>query len=245
MEQAPNAFVVVFADTSITVGWNIPGDTPDAIKVLRQSPNPVTFFEATPNDAQFFSSEYQDSGLQPGTLYTYQACCVYNATNQTLCGTVSQRTSGIAPPPPHPIITIAAVRASPRALAFAGGAWTVQPNGVNLAWQSSAPVEGLNVQWIPASGGPTGGINQGGAGFPAGSGSTLIELPTKGVPYNVSVRGQLGPNNWTDWSQDAQVIDPPNYHSLRDFLTASRVNGSNGIRRFFPPGATSLGYWGI
>jgi hypothetical protein len=233
MEQAPNVFIIFFAETTITFGWNIPGDTPNALKILRASPNPIVFGEFTPNDPGFFSSEFQNTGLQPGTLYTYQVCCEYS--DQTLCGTVSQRTSGTPPPPPppNPTITITGAQAFPARLVMQmNGKYIAQENGINLTWQSSVEVFS-NISWTVTAGGVTTGVNVGGEQTPALSGTLTINPPDKRVlGLLCEVRISALPVNATQsiFSQSFAVQDPANTHSVRDFLSQSGIDPSKGIR---------------
>ena len=234
MEQAPNVFVLAFAETTITIGWNIPGDTPNALKILRVSPNPVVFGEFTQNDAGFFSSEFQDTGLQPGTLFTYQVCCEYS--DQTLCGTVAQRTSGSPPPPPPPAtptITITEAQAFPALLVKEGNKRRPKDNGISISWAASTPVTGINVEMV--SGNQQLGVNLGGDGANGTSGSIFVNPPKPGLTYEVTIKGQLPgvPSQLTltfTASSSVQVVDPDNFHSLRAFLSASGIDPSKGIR---------------
>jgi hypothetical protein len=228
MEQAPNVFVITFAETTITFGWNIPGDTPNALKILRVSPNPVVFGEFTQNDAGFFSSQFQDTGLQPGTLFTYQVCCEYS--DQILCGTVAQRTSG-SPTPAAPTITITKAQAFPALLVKEGNKWRPKSNGISISWAASTPIIGINVEMI--SGIQQHGINVGGDGANGTSGSIFVNPPKPGLTYEVTIKGQLPEVppilTFTD-SSSVQVVDPDNFHSLRAFLSDSGIDPSQGIR---------------
>jgi hypothetical protein len=90
--MAPQAPEVQFTstETTVTLTWDIPGDTPDDVQVWRRT---TLLAELPPED-----EIYPDDGpLQPGTLYNYAVCCVYGSGS--LCTEVDARTQG-APPPP-------------------------------------------------------------------------------------------------------------------------------------------------
>jgi hypothetical protein len=189
--------------------------------------------------------------LKSDTTYFYQVCTdtftdVGEDFSCSAPNEYSGHTAATAPPPPPPLpgkatMQITGVQAYPNHAAIVGGRWTVVPNGATVQWVSSAPISQFNIEVDNPSGAFVTGLNGSGSDFPKSSGSTTIGPRPTGAIYLAKIRGQIsGTANWTDFSSPVQFTAPNDANSLRRFLMASGVTGSNGIRGFLGGGTAGL-----
>ena len=159
--------------------------------------------------------------------------------SQTLavtCGQFTQfeLTQLAPPPPPNPTITITGAQAFPARLVSQGqGRALLRSNQINLTWESSVTVIGIDVEIT--SGGVTKGLNIGGDGANGLSGTVTSFPPNFGSLCEVKIRGVLaGGISFTPFSQSTSIQDPANTHSVRTFFSQSGIDPSKGIRSFMP-----------
>jgi hypothetical protein len=131
-------------------------------------------------------------------------------------------------PPTPPTIEITEAKASTALLIERNGKWAPQPNGINISWQSTKTITGIDIEMF--SGAITRNVTDTGPSFPAGSGKNFISVPIAGLVYNVKVRGHIASAS-TPYSQTIKVDDPENLHSLRAFLVTSGIDPTKGIRK--------------
>jgi hypothetical protein len=149
--------------------------------------------------------------------------------NQTLTVTCGRYTQfELTQSPATPTIKITTARVFPKLLK--------RDAGVNLSWESSIPVSQLLIS-THTSAGRFHGINESDPISPlTASGSLFVYLENPGAPYHITMQGLTGQSSTNVAEIDITAAN--NVRSLSDFLAASGVSGSTGIKRLVPAAAS-------
>jgi hypothetical protein len=240
--------------TSLEVYWSFPdGDPPEAVSVNLFD---VGGTQLQASDEVFMPEEgpVYFPGLQPGTTYYVQFCTYYGESGpdcsawNMYSGTTA---AGSPPPPPPPGITpnllIVSIRPYPNHLEKSGGEWQLLPAGAAVRWTAAIPAFILAYRLNSADTDKpvlTKPITSDTAA--AQSGTVTINPPTPGASYVLNLAGsptydpaESGQEFWSENPAENSIqpifTTATNSNSLKAFLTASGVTGSNGIKQFFPP----------
>jgi hypothetical protein len=188
-------------------------------------------------------------GLQPNTTY-YVQLCTYSSNEAgeddgtSAWNMYSGTTAASAPPPPPPPpppptllkLYIESITPYPNHLAKSGGEWNVVPNGATVKWAANEPAVVTYMEVDTPSGTRVEALNIGGSTPSSTGGTYTLESHTPGANYVLKLGAETG---WDTppvaYSSPVAFTAANNSNSLKAFLTASDVTGSNGIKQFFPP----------